>query len=204
MIKNVIFDLGNVLLKFDPIGYLRTKIDDENRVQQIYHEIFLSEEWLMLDRGIITQEEAVERIIKRSADNGQFIQLAMNRWYDSLIPIEETVDILKRVKAKGYQTYILSNFHLLAYENAITKYDFFQYFDEGIISYNVNLLKPEREIYNSLITRCGIEPGESIFIDDTKVNIEGAEKVGFKTILFEKPMGLHLDLVKWGILDKNL
>lgn len=202
MFKNVIFDLGNVLLRFNPVEYLRTKIDDENRVQQVYHEIFLSEEWLMLDRGVISEEEAVERIMKRSAGNGHFIQMAMNRWYDSLIPIEETVDILKKVKAKGYQTYILSNFHLLAYESVINRYDFFQYFDEGIISYSVKLLKPETEIYNSLITRCGIEPSESIFIDDTKVNIESAKNLGFKAILFDKPMGLHLDLVELGILDK--
>lgn len=204
MIKNVIFDLGNVLLTFSPVEYLRTKIADEDKVQQVYHEIFLSEEWLMLDRGIITEKEAVRRIIQRNPANGQFIELAMNRWYDSLVPIEETVNILKEVKAKGIRTYILSNFHLLAYNNVSSKYDFFQYFDEGIISYSVNLLKPEKEIYDSLIARCGIDPAESIFIDDTKVNIEAAEQLGFKAIWFDTPKALQADLLKWGILDHAL
>ena len=201
VIKNLIFDLGNVLLRFAPLEYLRTRLIDETKIYNLHREIFLGEEWLMLDRGVITEDEAIERMIAKSVGHGELIKTCMNQWYQMFTPIEETVDILKKVKNRGYKTYILSNFHSLAYENVTQRFDFFKYFDGGIISCREKLLKPEVEIYNKLITRYGIQPNESIFIDDTKVNIKGAEALGFKTILYDSSVQLHSALVKFRVLD---
>lgn len=201
MIKNVIFDLGNVLLSFNPQNYLRSKIDKESKVQELYNEIFLSAEWPMLDRGTITEEEAVERIVGRSQGNGELIRKCMANWHDILIPMEENIGILKDIKANGYKMFILSNFHSLAYEKVTSRYVFFQLFDGGIISYQENLLKPEKGIYSVLTERYGIKPSESIFVDDTKVNIEGAREVGFETILFDGSINLREEFIKWKILN---
>ncbi|MEW9094057.1 MAG: HAD family phosphatase [Clostridiaceae bacterium] len=201
MIKTIIFDLGNVLLNFSPIEYLSSKIPDEIKVQEVYKEIFLSEEWILLDRGDITEEEAVDRIYNRSSNNKKLIKLSMENWYELLTPIEESVKILKEVKLSGYKTLALSNFHLLAYENVIKKYNFFNYFDGGIISFKENLLKPENEIYKKLIMKYNIEPKEAIFIDDTKDNIESAKKLGFETILFDNPINLRNELIKYKVLN---
>ncbi len=201
MIKNVIFDLGNVLLSFDPQGYLRTKIDNESKVQELYNEIFLSEEWPMLDRGTVTEQDAIERIAQRSQGNQELIKLCMANWHDILIPMEENIRVLKDIKANGYKTFILSNFHSLAYEKVTNRYDFFKLFDGGIISYRENLLKPEKAIYNTLAERYGIKPSESIFVDDTRVNIEGAREVGFETILFDGSINLREEFIKWKILN---
>lgn len=203
MIKNVIFDLGNVLLSFQPQEYLRTKIRDENKVQQIYEAIFLSEEWIMLDRGTITQDDAVERIIARNVDHRELIQCCMENWLELLTPMEETVAILKEIKSQGYKTFILSNFHAISYENVSKRYSFFNYFDGELISCREKLLKPEVEIYQMLAERYNIEPQESLFIDDTKLNIEGAEGVGFAALLFENAGDLRNKLIQLKILENN-
>ena len=203
MIKNIVFDLGNVLLSFKPLEYLRTKVTDERKIEQLHKEIFSSEEWLMLDRGIITEEEAINRLCDRNPHNSELIKLSMDNWYEILTPIEETVEILKEVKAKGYRTFVLSNFHLLAYEDVIKRCGFFKFFVGGIISYKENLLKPESEIYEKLILKYDIDPTETIFIDDTKVNVEGAQKLGIETILFTNPEELREKLIEYKVLDER-
>jgi len=86
---------------------------------------------------------------------------------------------------------------LLAFEKVSKKYDFFRNFDGGIVSYRENQLKPENEIYNTLSDRYDINPSESIFIDDTKENIIGAEKLGFKTVLFTSSIDLKEKLLEY-------
>ena len=200
MVKNIIFDLGNVLLNFKPIVYLHTQISDKAKVQEIYEEIFTSKEWLMLDRGMITEEDAINEICNRSTENTELIKLAMNNWYQLLTPIEGTVEILKKLKHKRYGLYVLSNFHLLAYEDVTKRYEFFKYFDGGIISYKEKLIKPDKDIYDKLIKKYKINPKESIFIDDTIENIESARMLSFKTILFINSKDLRKKLIDYDVL----
>ncbi|WP_026881517.1 HAD family hydrolase [Clostridium akagii] len=190
MYKNVIFDIGNVLLDFKPEEYLRTKIKEADKVLEVYKEVFQSEEWVMLDRGTLTEKEAISILINRSK-NGDFIKLAFEDWYDLMTPIEGTVKILKELKKAKYKIYFLSNFQLLAFENVTKRYDFFKLFDGGVVSYKEKLIKPEENIYKKIIERYQLKPEESIFIDDVQANIDGAEKLNFGTILFEKSTDLR-------------
>jgi putative hydrolase of the HAD superfamily len=196
MIKNIIFDLGNVLLEFKPLDYLKGILKNDVIVDDIYKSIFLSEEWVMLDSGTITQEEAVKQICSRSPKNEMYIKQCMDKWFDILTPIEKNVKILNKLKQKGYKLYILSNFHALAFEIVSNKYDFFKCFDGGIISYKENLLKPQPEIFNRLIEEYNIKAEESLFIDDTLANIEAANSLDFKTIHFNSPNSLEEGLKK--------
>lgn len=191
MIKNIIFDLGNVLLDFNPKEYLRNKIKDEKKVQELYEEIFLSEEWPMLDRGTISEEEAINKICTRYNENSQLIRAAMDNWYEMLNPIEKNVAVLKKLKDKGYNLYYLSNFHMLAFENVTKRHDFFKFFDGGVVSYEEKLLKPEEDIYNKLVERYTLKPNESVFVDDTLKNIEKAKKMGFGVIHFKDASDLE-------------
>lgn len=191
MVKNIIFDLGNVLINFEPIGYLRKKISNEMKVQEIFKEVFLSEEWGMLDKGVITEEEAINKICSRSNGNDELIRLAMDNWYEMLTPIEHIVDTLKKLKDEGYKIYYLSNFHELAFEDVTKKYEFFKCFDGGVVSFKEKLLKPEKDIFNKLIERYKIDPKESVFIDDTDENVEQAEKLGFQTIHFKNNIDIE-------------
>ena len=194
MYKNIIFDLGNVLLSFNPKDYLKSKIS-EDRIDNVYKAIFQSEEWVMLDRGTITEKDAINRIIERNNTYRDDINLAFKDWYDILRPIEEAVEILTKLKNNGYNVYYLSNFHELAFKEVTTKNNFFELFDGGVVSYAEKLIKPEEEIYKLILKRYNLNPKETIFIDDTKSNVDGASKLGIKAIFLDNPKKLRENLI---------
>lgn len=194
MYKNIIFDLGNVLLSFNPKDYLKSKIS-EDRIDNVYKAIFQSEEWIMLDRGTITEKDAINRIIERNNTYRDDINLAFKDWYDILRPIEEAVEILTKLKKNGYNIYYLSNFHELAFKEVTTKNNFFELFDGGVVSYAEKLIKPEEEIYKLILKRYNLNPKETIFIDDTKSNVDGASKLGIKAIFLDNPKKLRENLI---------
>jgi len=198
MIKNIIFDIGNVLLNFEPKVYVQSKII-EDKVEEIYDSIFKSEEWPMLDRGTISEEEAKANIINRKIENEDFINSVFENWYDILTPIESSVEVLKKLKEKGYKVFYLSNFHLAAFEYVIKKYDFFELFDGGVVSYKENLIKPEKEIYEKVIHNYNINPSETVFIDDMQENVKVAMKQGIKGIVLENTKNLRDELEKLSI-----
>ena len=198
MIKNVIFDIGNVLLDFNPEVYVKSKVTEE-KVEEIYKCIFQSEEWPMLDRGTISEEEAKRNIINRNIQNEELINLVFENWYDILIPIESSVDVLQKLKQNGYKVYYLSNFHLAAFEHVTTTHNFFECFDGGVVSYEEKLLKPEKEIYEKIIDKYNIEPNQTVFVDDTKENVEAAIKSGLKGIILNNPKDLKAQLEEFEI-----
>jgi len=197
MIKSIIFDIGNVLLEFKPLDYLKATFNDDKIEALVYKEIFQSQEWLHLDRGTLTQEEAIKAIIQRNPNYEVHIKRCMANWIGILIPIEGTLQIVKELKQKGFKLYLLSNFHSLAFESIYSKYDFFKYFDGGVISYKENLVKPETEIYTRLLDTYGLKAKECLFIDDTLANTEAADRLGMNTIHFNNYETLEDDLLKF-------
>lgn len=193
MYKNIIFDLGNVLLSFDLKEYLKSKIS-EDKLEDVYKAIFQSEEWIMLDRGTINERDAINNIIERNTTYRDDINLAFKDWYDILRPIEETVELLKNLKENGYNIYYLSNFHEIAFREVTIKNKFFELFDGGVVSYAEKLIKPEEEIYKLILKRYNLKPEETIFIDDTKVNVDGASKLGIEAIFLKNPKDLRESL----------
>jgi len=196
MINCIIFDIGNVLLDFNPLDYLKNLFTDSTpqEILELHRDIFESEEWLKLDRGVISQQQAVETLAIRNPKLKDKIQKAMETWVEILTPKEDVIKILKKLDSKKYKLLLLSNFHEDAYAYIIDKYEFFQLFQGGIISYKEKLLKPEEEIYLSLIKKYNISPIEAIFIDDTVVNIDGANRLGFNTIQFRNAKQLQCEL----------
>ena len=188
------------MTSFKPMAYVSSKISDKEKCKNVYEEIFKSKEWTMLDRGIITENEAVNAICNRNIKDSESIRVVMDNWYELLTPIEGTAEVLRELHYKGYKNYILSNYHLSAYQSVTKRFDFFSCFDGGVISYMEKLLKPEKGIYYKLIEKYGIEPSESVFIDDSAENIESARQIGFETILFADPRDLRKRLIKCGVL----
>ncbi len=193
MYKNIIFDLGNVLLDFNPRDYLKNKISDD-KLEDVFKAVFTSEEWIMLDRGTITEKEAINNIISRNSTYIKEINLAFESWYDILKPIEESINILMSLKKNGYKIYYLSNFHQLAFAEVTKKNSFFELFDGGVVSYEEKLIKPEEDIYKLVLDRYKLNPSETIFIDDTKVNVDAANSIGIKGILFKDSEKLREEL----------
>lgn len=180
-IKNIVFDLGRVLIKFEPKEYIQQNVPEEKR-EDFYNGIFGSTEWLMLDRGTLSYEDA-KKIFKERVPGAdkQIDRLFDVDLFEILQPIEENVKLLPKLKEK-YNLYILSNFHQPAFEHIFKKYDFFRLFDGHTVSCYYYLLKPEKEIYDILIDKFNLIPKETVFIDDTKVNIDACEKEGIRGI----------------------
>lgn len=198
MIKNIVFDLGNVLIRFEPRKYLLNFCEGEV-LERVYKVIFESHEWRMLDRGTITEEEAIERFCRVSEEDSHIIKKAMNNWHDILVPIDDTVKILKKLKEKGFKLYVLSNYHKKAFEWTIKKNEFFNLFDGMVISCDINFIKPERQIYEHLLNKFNLDPKETIFIDDLDENLEGAKELGINTIKFNDARRLIEDLKNFNI-----
>ena len=180
-IKNIVFDLGRVLIKFEPKEYIEQNVPEEKR-EDFYNGIFGSTEWLMLDRGTLSYEDA-KKIFKERVPGAdkQIDRLFDVDLFEILQPIEENVKLLSKLKEK-YNLYILSNFHQPAFEHIFKKYEFFRLFDGHTVSCYYYLLKPEKEIYDTLIDKFNLIPEETVFIDDTKVNIDACEKEGIRGI----------------------
>lgn len=186
MIKNVIFDIGNTLIAFKPIDYLN-KVFNNNKplVDTLYQTIFKSDEWTSLDRGTITQEEAVSRFCSRKPELKEQIEHVMKNWNEMHAPMEESVKLLYDLKSRGYRIYLLSNYHVKAFDYIYNKFDFIRAVDGRVISSHVKLLKPQREIYEALLSKYGLKPDECVFIDDFDKNIEAANKIGIHGICFK-------------------
>jgi putative hydrolase of the HAD superfamily len=183
MIKNIIFDLGNVLVSFRPAEYLENK--EEGRIRDlILTDIFGSHEWLMLDNGDITTEEAIERISLRSSLKRDKIADIFNRRIEILQPIISNIKVLPELKKQGLGLYYLSNFPLDMWKQVQSmnndRYSFFEYFYGGIISAEARISKPDLRIYRLLLREYSLKPAECLFIDDLEPNVKSAEEVGMK------------------------
>lgn len=200
MIKYIIFDIGNVLLEFSPLDYLKKLFLEEDISAELHEQIFKSPEWLLLDRGTITQEKTVELLSLRHPHNADKIRASFDGWMEILTPKLDSVEIVKKLHASNYKLLLLSNFHKDAFEFIIDKYDFFKLFQGGIISYNEKLLKPEPEIYKTLLNKYNINEKEALFIDDTLENTEGAKKVGINAIVFKDSQQLKKELMNFNII----
>ncbi|HBJ78280.1 MULTISPECIES: HAD family hydrolase [Fusobacterium] len=199
MIKNIIFDLGNVLIKYSPESFLEKNVKKE-RQEKFIATVFKSKEWLELDRGTLSYEDAIEKFAEIIPEDRENLEkLFKNNIMDCLAPIEENIEILKKLKKKGYNLFVLSNFHRPAFEQVQKEWEFFDEFDGGVISCYCHLLKPNQRIYELLLARYGLIPEETLFIDDTKINVEKAEKIGMEGIYLDLPEMLEKLLKKKGI-----
>ncbi len=199
-IKTIIFDLGRVLLSYEPEQYLRQKYNNPETITALMTHIFNSPEWVLLDRGILNNAQAAQKMAANSPRHRDEITECVHNWVEQMSPIEGTVETLKKVKEAGYKTLILSNFHREAFATVSTTHDFFRHFDGGVISFQTGHLKPEPAIYNQLIEKYNLNPGEALFIDDMPKNITAAQKTGIEAILFQTPEKLSEDLAARGII----
>jgi len=196
MIKNVIFDLGNVLISFIPSEYLKKKNYPSNIRNTIINDIFRSEEWKKLDNGDITVPEAIDSIALKSALNREEIALVFNFRTDIMFPLDDNVRLLPELKKHGFRLFYLSNFPLDSFEEVKNDYYFFRYFDGGIISAEVKLSKPDIRIYRNILNKYDLKPEESVYIDDIEENVVAAEKTGMQGLLTNGSVKIAAELGK--------
>jgi FMN phosphatase YigB (HAD superfamily) len=188
MIKNIIFDIGNVLVAYRPEEYLDRFGFDENVRKAVLHGIFHNKNWEELDRGTIDEAEAIRRFCEEAPEVEAEIRKVMENWKELLIPLPETIEILRELKEKEYKVFALSNYHKAAFAKILAENDFFSLLDGRVISYEIHLVKPEKEIYEYILNKYQLKPEESLFVDDMQRNLDGASLCGIHTHLFDTPL----------------
>jgi epoxide hydrolase-like predicted phosphatase len=183
MIRNIVFDLGNVLISFLPSEYLEKSNYPPEIREVILSDIFRSMEWLMIDNGDLTTEEAIDLISQRSSLKREEIAIIFNKRSDIMFPLEKNVRLLPELKKQGFKLYYLSNFPLDIFDEIKNGYSFFRDFDDGIISAMVKCSKPDVRIFKILFKNFGIDPKESLYIDDIESNVKAAESLGMKGLV---------------------
>ncbi len=183
MIKNIIFDLGNVLISFRPSDFFENKGYPETIKSKILTDIFGSKEWLMLDNGDISTQEAIDAISLKSSLNREEIAHIFNLRTEMMFPLDQNVRLLPELKKQDFKLYFLSNFPIDIFEEIKTGYYFFRYFNGGVISSEVKFSKPDRRIYEILLENYSLIPEESLFIDDIEINVRAAEESGMKGLV---------------------
>ena len=179
--KNIIFDLGNVLILFDPSGYVNKSVSPEKR-EKFLDVVFKSTEWEKLDLGTLSYDDAKKIFKEKLKDcDSEVDMLFGDNLYSLLKPITKNAELLKSLK-ENYNLYILSNFHKESFETVSSKHEFFGYFDGGIVSAYHQCVKPDEKIYRLLLDKYDLKPEETLFIDDIAENIEAAGKIGIDTI----------------------
>lgn len=181
--KNVVFDLGGVVVDWNPQRIVNEYPGDPLLPEVLFKKGFFQEFWSEFDRGMVTQAEMVremEMFAERPyAECWDFIEFIKH----SLRDIPKTVALIKGLSAEGYKLYCLSNMSNEFYDYLKGR-EFFRYFDGQIISAFEKLIKPDEAIYRVLVEKYGVQPEESLYIDDLEKNIVTARQLGFHTVHF--------------------
>jgi len=201
-IKNIVFDIGQVLLTFNPEQYLKDQFNlSTGQIKEIAKATFRSSVWLDLDRGKISKNEAADIFSKKLPEYSQVLVEGVLNWEEILNPIEPNIELLKEFKDHdAYEVYALSNFNDESYQVAKSEFPFLNLFKGEIISGQVGYIKPEPEIYQLLLDRFELEPAETLFIDDSKENIEAAQEFGLRTIHYRNPEQLQKEIKHLNLL----
>ncbi len=187
-IDAVVFDVGRVLLDFQPKTILERYMPERPDLHPVLmRRMFQSPYWAMRDRGIITLEEAHAAMCTGHPEIAGAVHTILDKWGEMKDVIGEGVDAMRLCKQMGKRVYILSNYADEAFAVAEGKYDFFDLADARFVSSRLQMMKPEMRIYDHVVQATGHDPARMLFVDDTPGNIEAALYAGWQGICYNEP-----------------
>ena len=197
----IIFDLGGVLIDWNPRHIYRKLLDGDRAVEEFLLKIGFTEWNHEQDKGR-PFAEAVAELSAKFPEYHDLIAAYDLRYEESLGGvIQPTVDILWRLKQAGYALYALSNWNDAKFQMVRRRYAFLDWFQSIFISGDMKLAKPDPQIYRVLLDQIGRTPDQCVFIDDAPANIAAAREIGFKTIRFESAERLKIALWQMGLIE---
>lgn len=199
-ITAVVFDLGGVLIDWDPRYLYRTLFDDEAAMEEFLATI-KTQDWNRAQDAGRPWAEAVEELAQRHPEKRDLIEAYWRRWPETLgDAIQPTVALLDELRSTGIRLYALSNWSGETFPMARPRYPFLEWFDGIVISGDERLAKPDSRIFEVLLERYGLAAAETLFIDDHVPNVEAAAALGFTALRFVGATDLRADLERLGIL----
>ena len=183
-LKNIVFDLAGVVVARSPLRF-------PAHLERFFSFVFTTPEggvpkfWEDYDRGVRSVDEVAEAVAEYRGCNIETAKANMLLAVEYQEEVAPTAELIRELKERGYRLIVLSNMSP-EYIEFLRKKPVYQYFDEEIISCEVKLVKPEREIYELLLSRYGLNPAETIFIDDRKENVDAAAELGIRPFHFDR------------------
>lgn len=185
MVKNIIFDIGEVLVDFRWFDLLKEKGFSEETAQRIVKATSESRTWREFDRGRLTYSEVVESFCRNAPELASEIRFAFEDLSGIVRLRPFAIPLIKRLKSRGFNVYYLSNWFEKIYQDCPDAVEFLPYTDGGIFSWQEGVVKPDHEIYLRLLDKYGLKSQECIFIDDNLQNVAAAKELGFAGIVFK-------------------
>lgn len=200
-IDNVIFDIGNVLIRWHPERLYRKMLPHDEAIAAFLDETGLIARNIEIDRGE-PFTAAIDDLVARHPHHAVLLRAFDERWEEMLGgAIEESVSMLAEVRRRGVPNYAITNFSREKFEIARDLFPFLNDFDDTVVSAHVGLVKPDPAIFRVLLDRHGLDPTRTIFIDDSAANCATARSLGLVVHHFEGPTGLAADLAAFRLLD---
>ena len=190
----VVFDLGGVLVRWDPAAFVRELAGDGPEAVAARDYLFGSDLWKPLDRGGIAEAEMFDRLIAGRPDLGPTLRAIRAGYKDRLTPVEANVAALARFRAERRPVYLLSNIFPEMFAFLNRKFEFFGWFDGMILSHEEGVVKPDPEIYLRLCRRFGFGPERAVFADDLPMNTAAAVALGFATVTVTPGIDLEAEI----------
>lgn len=198
--KNVVFDLGNVLIEWDRRFLFEKLIDDPDELQWFLDNVFTMADNAELDRGTPLHEVAAA-VVQRHPDHREHVLAFADRWPETLGGvIEGSVEILQELSERAVPLFALSNWGRDTFAMIEANYPFLSLFDGLVISGREGVVKPDPAIFELLCERHGLAPVDAVFIDDSGANVATAASLGFDALLFEHPEQLRQQLIERRLL----
>ena len=192
-IRNVIMDLGGVMLEWNP-DHLLTRFQPEPQLRRQLRAAIFGPDWHLFDRGRLSEAELLERLVSGSGQSREDLVDIIAAVRESLLEKPETVKLVRALHQRGFHIYCLSNMPGPMYEHLRRRHTFWDVFRGVVISAEIQMMKPEPEIYTHLLERFGLLAEESVFVDDMQANVDGAKSVGLHAIRFQNAAQCALEL----------
>jgi len=192
---NIVFDLGGVVFDWQPDKIIRRVFRDQKTQDLVRTEIFEHVDWVELDRGTISLDQAIVRGASRTGLPRDTIEKLFDEVPRSLTPIEGTIDLIRSIRDSNNRFFVLSNMHTASILYLEEKHQIWDMFDGIVISSRVKKVKPEIEIYEHLLNEYKLNAAGTVFIDDMSENLAAAASIGIQTIRFVDYLQCRQDLV---------
>ena len=199
MIKNIVFDLGNVLIRWSPEKMMESLGVSEEDRKTILRELFHEWEWIAMDAGVMDGDACFESVSQRVEERLHPLLKKLIRWWTMPFDIEEGVeDLVRNLHEKGYKIYVLSNADINQ-KKYMDRVPGNQYLSGRITSAEIGLLKPDQKIYEYLCNEYDLKKEECLFIDDSNVNVFAAKQYGMNACVYHDMQSLKETLRSYGI-----
>lgn len=192
--RNVIFDLGGVVLDWNPDAILEGYYTDPSARAAMKSALFKHPDWLQLDRGTLTESEVLGRLQQRTGSPEEELFGLFEAIRSSLRPKADTVALLQSLAQRQVPLYCLSNMAASTFAYLREQHGFWDAFRGIVISGEIKMAKPEREIFEYLLRRYALSASETVFVDDHAPNIQAAQELGLHTVWFRDAGQCALEL----------